>query len=121
MNKKTKKRRKENYIKKNKKTKIRFSKKIRQNKIRKNYKKTKKKIKRLKNKQIGGIGGVFSNKCKKKNIEEKYKIVFVKNQLGGNVQEDDKEKINISKSCRKKINDLEAEREIYINEWKKFS
>ena len=82
--------------------------------IKKNYKnKTKKKAKNRK--QLGGS----SKTCKKKDIEKKYKIVFVKNQTGGGK---DEKKIEITPEfCKNKIRDLETQYNKYLEEWKNFN
>ncbi len=108
MNRNTRKRKKE---KKNVKT---IKKKNKKN-ISKHRTKKRGKIVKKKIKQLGGL--FFSKKCKKKQIEKKYKVVFVKNQIGG---ENNEKKLEIRpESCKMKIKDLEAQYNKYIEEWKK--
>ena len=105
MNRKTRKRKKE---KKNVKT---------IKKKNKNRTKKRGKIVKKREKQFGGMGFLFPNTCSKKQIEKKYKVVFVKNQIGG---ENNEKKVEITpESCKMKIKDLEAQYNKYINEWKK--
>lgn len=79
------------------------------NTIKKKYNKTNKKYKNLQS------GGLFTSKiCKKKQIQKKYKIVFVKNLIGGA-----KGMEIYPPSCKKKISDLELQHKKYIEEWKK--
>ena len=89
--------------------------------IKKKYKnRTKKRgnIVEKRQKQSGGMAFLFPNTCSKKQIEKKYKVVFVKNQIGG---ENNEKKLEITpESCKMKIKDLEKQYNKYINEWKKF-
>lgn len=112
MNRNTRKRKKE---KKNAKT----IKKKYKNRTKKRGKIVKKigKIVKKRKKQSGGMAFLFPNTCSKKQIEKKYKVVFVKNQIGG---ENNEKKLEITpESCKMKIKDLEAQYNKYINEWKK--
>ena len=80
---------------------------------------------------------LFPNICSKEEIEKKYKIVFVKNQIGGENNETGEEnnetggennetgeennepKVEITpESCKIKIKDLETQYNKYVNEWK---
>ena len=67
---------------------------------------------------------LFPNICSKEEIEKKYKIVFVKNQIGGENNEtggeNNETKVGITpESCKIKIKDLETQYNKYVNEWKK--
>ena len=124
MNKKTRKIKNKNIKTKNKKYK--------KNKYKYRTKKKEKKKKKY-IKQTGGMNYLFPSVCSKKEIEKKYKVVFVKNQIGGENNETGEEnnetgeennetKVGITpESCKIKIKDLETQYNKYINEWKNFN
>ena len=115
MNKKTRKIKNKNIKNKNKKYK--------KNKYKYRTKKKEKKKKKY-IKQTGEMNFLFPNICSKEEIEKKYKIVFVKNQIGGENNEtggeNNETKVGITpESCKIKIKDLETQYNKYVNEWKK--